>query len=188
MYMYTSILFIYIHMIYIKSVCINLNINTHTRIYTFPIQCLKFWWCTWQNSYHCMKFSMKLFAFHFMQMPRGKTWIHLFPTSHRSIVGQSVIFYLGKTTSLGEGKHWIQTRVLHLKLDLVSYHSFLTSWIHISRWISITYVNIHTQNLGSEVKWKHYLNVLTETGFDIIKIVTCSFRRNSKSYCLLWEL
>ena len=45
----------------------------------------------------------------------------ILPPAMGKIVGQTRFFSLGEATSLREGKLWIQTCKLHLKIDLVSY-------------------------------------------------------------------
>ena len=85
--------------------------------------------CLWCNGYRLRKWTRRhefkswtwLIAFLIALILFGKVWIPLFSLQLWEIVGQTGFFSLGKTTSLGEGKLWIQTVKFRLKIDLVWY-------------------------------------------------------------------
>ena len=61
------------------------------------------WWDIWQI------YWIRSFAFHLTFIPLGNMWIHLFSLSYGWIVRLTRLLSLGKVTSLGEEKLWIQT-------------------------------------------------------------------------------
>ena len=91
--------------------------------------------CPWCNGYRRRKWTRwyefkswpRLIAFHIALIPLGK---------------DRLFFSLGEATSLREGKLWIQTFKLRLKIDLVSYPTRAEGLVNMN---THTHTNDHTQ-------------------------------------------